>query len=67
VYNFINVPVKPVEKVNRKGSQLFAIEHFRIAWITFSGLALAVFYLLIRRNKKHRISDSLRGIDEAGN
>ena len=51
-YHFRNMPLPKDALAQRRDSKLFSIEHLRIAWISFSLMALAAFYLLVRRTRR---------------
>lgn len=67
VYHFLNAPASDAGTGKRKAAQLFSIEHLRIAWITLSALAMAGFYLLVRRTRRRRAVEEVRIDDEADN
>ena len=54
VYHFQNAPLTKDRQAKTRDQRLFSIEHLRIAWITLSALALAAFYLAVRRGRRNR-------------
>jgi cell division protein FtsB len=67
VYHFLNAPASDAGSGKKKASQLFSIEHLRIAWITFSAFAMAGFYFLVRRTRRQRAVEVTRMDDEIQN